>query len=197
MHRVIIIFIILVIILILWHLSTESNYVKSNIDQHEYFVMNQSDRQQAADILAQIKKNLITLRNFLIKHQDDPEFVKYRENIQLLSNNLSKINIRENIEPGKYTSYLVNKGDELVMCLRSDKNKKIHDINMLMFVAIHELTHASSDEYILGEEHTKQFSELMAFFLQCAITIGLYTYIDYSKNNKEYCGINVNATPLE
>jgi len=188
-------FIIFLVAIIIIYSHHESYYVKSNIDGNEYFVMKRSDKTIAADTLAQIKQNLIKLRNHLIENQNNPEYVEYQKNIRLLANNLEKINIKENITPGKYTSYLVNKGDELVMCLRS-KDNQIHDLNTLMFVAIHEMAHASSSEYILGEEHTKEFSQLMAFLLKTSIALGIYRYVDYGKESIEYCGITVDATPL-
>lgn len=196
MKRVIIIFFVVVIVYGIYYVFNESNYVKSDVDQNEYFVMERFDKLAAANTLARIKQNLIKLRNHLIIHQNEPKYIKYKSNINLMTNNITEINIRENNNPGKYTSYLVNKGDELVMCLRSGKDQHIHDMNILMFVAIHELAHACSDEYILDDNHTDTFSDLMAFLLQIAIGIGIYKYTDYNKNSIEYCGIDVNATPL-
>ena len=43
----------------------------------------------------------------------------------------------------KYTSYSVNKGEKIVMCIRNKKsaNQDIIKLNTLMFVAFHETAH--------------------------------------------------------
>ena len=91
-----------------------------------------------------------------------------------------------------YTSYSVNKGEELVFCLKSKKKQnKYHNINLLMYVALHELAHVACPEL----HHTPLFKRIFAFFCKIAIKLKLWIYEDYEKNPKEYCGMNITSTP--
>ena len=77
------------------------------------------------------------------------------------------------------------------MCLRNTNND-LHDINTLMFVAIHELAH----NYNVGEiGHTNHFWKLMKQILDIAEKHNLYTYVDYSETPVNYCGMVINNTP--
>jgi hypothetical protein len=62
-----------------------------------------------------------------------------------------------------------------------------------MFVALHELSHIMTKS--VG--HTKEFWDNFKFILQNAIVIGIYNPVDYSKDPKSYCGIQVTDTPLK
>ena len=72
------------------------------------------------------------------------------------------------------------------LCLRSrDEKREIYDINTLMYVVLHELAHVISTEIGHGEEFKRIFKTLV----QDAISIEIYKYVDYSKNNVDYCGM--------
>ena len=74
-----------------------------------------------------------------------------------------------------------------------DQNtNKIHDINTLMFVAIHELAHNVNPS--VG--HDQQFWNTMAMILKIADQNHLYTIVDYSKNPTQYCGMTIDNTPV-
>lgn len=88
------------------------------------------------------------------------------------------------------TAYSVNKGDELVFCLR-DTNNQLHDINTMMFVAIHELAHIVTDEL----QHTDKFWKNMQLLIDQAEYIGVYEPVDYKFNATEYCGVTIDQTP--
>jgi predicted SprT family Zn-dependent metalloprotease len=66
-------------------------------------------------------------------------------------------------------------------------------MNLLIFVVLHELAHLCNyDKYgnpIIG--HGFEFKHIFKFLVEEAIKIGIYTYTDYSKTNKEYCGIKI------
>ena len=97
----------------------------------------------------------------------------------------------ENNGKGKDTSYSVNKGDELVICLRSKKKwNEFHDKNLIMYVILHELSHIGCPGY----GHGDLFKKIFAFFTQVAIELKLYSYVDYSKNPVIYCGLEINAS---
>ena len=96
---------------------------------------------------------------------------KYPDNqscIDLLCENLNeeRTQIYENSNSSEYTSYSVNKGEEIVFCLKSRKDPyNLHDINLMMYVAIHELAHIGCHE--IG--HTDLFKKIFAFYLEVAI----------------------------
>lgn len=97
----------------------------------------------------------------------------------------------ENGEDSVYTSYSVNKGEQIVFCLRSRKNKdSIHDLNLMMYVVIHEMAHVGCPS--IG--HTDEFRMIFAFFTQQAIKLGLYKKIDFNNNPMEYCGMTVSES---
>ena len=65
-----------------------------------------------------------------------------------------EINIMETPADEKNTSYTINKGEKIVICLRSKFLNEIHDINTIMYVVIHELAHVACPEF----GHTPLFS---------------------------------------
>lgn len=94
------------------------------------------------------------------------------------------------------TSYTQDK-KTLIFCLRKKtKNKngehELHDINTLMFVNIHELTHMMNDLW----GHQSDFWILFKFMLENAIECGIYKPVDYSKYPIDYCGLLISYNPL-
>ena len=115
------------------------------------------------------------------------------KDIKRMINNFNPDKISETGRNSKYTSYSVNKGEKIVLCLRSkDSKEKLIDENTLSFVAIHELAHLMTKS--IG--HTPEFWKNFKFLLQNAVKINLYKNEDYSKNPKPYCGIKVTDSPL-
>lgn len=88
------------------------------------------------------------------------------------------------------TSYSINKGDELIFCLRDKETNSLHDVNTMMFVAIHELSHIVTSE----NNHTELFWSNMRSLLKTAEDIGIYTPVDYDRNPVEYCGVMIDKS---
>lgn len=168
--------------------NNELFYVKSSVDNKKYLVQNMQDKEQAANTLAQIRSRLLKLTDHLNKTQ------KKDERVRRLIEKFNPDNMMET-EPGsKFTSYSVNKGEKIHMCLRSrDGRNQIEEFNTLMFVALHEISHIMTKS--VG--HTKEFWANFKYLLEQAVSIGIYTPIDYSKEPQEYCGIQVTDTPLK
>lgn len=134
---------------------------------------------------------LITRINKLIdniKQHPDPDFTLTR--LRYWDNTFVLENIKESWKNDS-TSYSINKGEQLVFCIRDKLNNSIHDINTLMFVAIHELAHIVTNEL----QHTEKFWNNMKKLLQRAEDIGLYHYVDYRTNPVEYCGMMIDSAP--
>ncbi len=94
---------------------------------------------------------------------------------------------------GKYKAYSVNKGEQLALCIRKVEDNSFIDINTIIFVAIHELAHIMTDE--VG--HTPKFWNNMKYLLEKGIEINVYNAVDYSKQPTDYCGQEINSTPLD
>jgi len=100
------------------------------------------------------------------------------------------------LNPSGSTSYTENKGEKLVLCLRNKTpdaqgEYAFHDLNLIMFVELHELTHVMNDRW----GHKQQFWSLFAFLLREAVECGIYTPVDYQKNPQKYCGMNITYNP--
>tara|TARA_B100001248_G_C27291640_1_gene412748 strand:- start:319 stop:897 length:579 start_codon:yes stop_codon:yes gene_type:complete len=162
-------------------------HVKSTVDGKLYLVRKFKDKQQAADMLANISERLSRLVEYVYMNHND------REGVDQLKQNFNTNNIIENTSGGQYTAYSVNKGEELAICLRNAKTNDFIDINLVIFVSIHELAHVMTDE--VG--HTPKFWDNMRFLLEKGEKINIYKPEDYSKNPQIYCGQTINSTPYK
>jgi hypothetical protein len=193
MKKQIIILVCIVIILLFFYLNNAHvTYLKSDTDGQKYLVRDLPHKQEASDMLAMIKKNLIQLDKYMEQNKGSKPFSDYAQYIDNLSAKINTVDIKEGSPDSQYTSYSINKGEEIVFCLRSKKTHDLHDLNLMMFVAIHEASHIACPE--VG--HTPLFRDIFVFFLKNAMTLGIYKYIDFEKNNMEYCGININESPI-
>ena len=161
--------------------------VKSTVDNREYEVRDLPDSLDAANMLADISDKLTKLVEHVVTNDPD------REGVQQLKRNFNSRNIIENTPGGKYTAYSVNKGEQLALCLRDAKDDTFIELNLIIFVAIHEIAHVMTDE--VG--HTKKFWNNMRYLLEEGEKIGIYTPEDYSKNPKMYCGLEINSSPYK
>jgi predicted metal-dependent hydrolase len=168
--------------------SNEVSYTKSTIDDKEYLVRNMEDKQDAANVLAGIRKKLEQICNLMKEKYPDDESVKR------MIEKFNPDNITEAGKNNQYTSYSVNKGEKLVFCIRQkDEKESIVDENTITFVAIHELAHIMTKS--VG--HTDEFWNNFKRLLKEAIDNNLYTKENYSENPKDYCGIKVTDSPLD
>jgi len=168
------------------YFSAHLEPVESTIDHHTYYVRELPDKQKAADNLATIRKNIETLIEHLKKTAPDDIRTKN------LATNFNGDNMSEAPANNQYTSYTINKGEKVVVCLRSKENNSLVDINTMMFVMLHEMTHIATDS--LG--HTPEFWDNFKWVLHESINIGLYRAVDYAKKPQEYCGMKIESTPL-
>lgn len=183
---------ILCIILLISYIYYDSYYselvsVESSIDSRIYLVRNLKDKIEAANLLATIRKKLIQLVNHLeIKFPND-------ERVARLLLRYKPDNLIESTPSNKYTSYSINKGEKVVLCLRSRNSKNILvKKNLLMFVALHEVAHIMTKS--IG--HTKEFWDNFRFLLKESIKTKLYIKQNFRKYPKEYCGTQITDSPL-
>lgn len=177
------IFVISVIIIIQLEKKNEVKYVKSTIDGREYLVRDVENKEEAANVLAKIRANMFKLKDYLVTHED--EYPEYKPYIEQLNNRLSDVEINESSADSMYTSYSVNKGEQIVYCIRSKYDGSIHGINLLMYVALHEMAHVACPEY----GHGDLFKKIFAFLAQTGIKLNIYKKINFAEHPTEYCGM--------
>ncbi len=201
--------------------STEVIFVESPLNNKKYLVRNLADKQDAADLLAEISINLERIIEYLKGTPCDEVFYKFKlrkarqkdetkggvktddhaedkkaldRNIKRLIKNFNPDNFSESTPDVKYTSYSVNKGEKIVFCLRSKKaEQQLVKKNTMMFVAIHELSHLMTES--VG--HEPEFWDNFKFLLLVAINVKSYKHINFNKNPEEYCGTEITDTPLK
>jgi predicted metal-dependent hydrolase len=185
-----IIIIIATIIGIYYIYNYYANYglitVKSNVDNKEYVVQIKDDSLEAANLIAKIRERLVILMEHLEK-----SYGKNDNKIKQLKNNFRPDKLKEGVTTPGYTSYSINKGEQIVLCLRN--NDKLVDINTLFFVVLHEFAHLATES--IG--HTDEFWDNFRWILEEAINIGLYVKQDFKIKNVEYCGMSITSSPLE
>jgi predicted metal-dependent hydrolase len=206
MQKLVNLIVVLVLVFILYiyleNRSYDVTYVKSNVDGREYLVRNMPDRQQAADLLANVRKKLETVTQYLI-NIDDAKLKKYskkigfeemKDNIERLKTRFQPDNISESTPHEKYTSYSVNKGEKIIFCLRAkNKSEQLVKENVIVFVALHELAHVMTKS--VG--HTDEFWSNFQFLLKIAVKLQLYNNTNYNNNPVDYCGTKITDTPLK
>ncbi len=144
-----------------------------------------SNIDKTPNILATIENNILNLVYYLQeKHPND-------ERITRMHKRLQKLKIEEAKHEPNSSSYTINKGELMKLCLRDKKTRDFHDINTLMFVVIHELAHIMT----VSTGHTDEFMTNFKFILSNAADIGIYIPINYEKNPITYCGVEVNHNP--
>ena len=159
---------------------------KSKADNIEYIVRDLKNSQLAAEKLSLINTKL----KQLIESLDESE----RDGIKRLKKRYNPYKLSETEENSKYTSYSLNKGEKIALCIRKDKDDmEFEDENTILFVAIHELSHIMTKS--IG--HEKEFWENMAFLLEKADKLNIYDPVDYSENNTDYCGMEITTTPYD
>ncbi len=164
-------------------------YIKSTVDGKYYTVKNTMYRQQAADTLASLNTKVNTLLKDISEYNKKND--NFSRNIALLENGYSDNILGENLL-SYGTSYTINKGSYVGMCVANKETGAIYDSNILMFVLIHELSHIGCES--VG--HTPEFIRFFQFLLKRGINCGVYVHDDYNKTSKEYCGITINASPI-
>ena len=159
--------------------------VEASDNGMKLMVYNDKDKRKSADLLAEIIKRMFMLRNTLINEKN--KYPEYKQYIELLEENLTeeRTKIYENDPNSDLTSFSVNKGEELAFCLKSKRNGQIHEVNLLIYVALHEMAHIACPE--IG--HGDLFKKIFRFLTLKAIDMGIYQKVDYNQSPVEYCGM--------
>lgn len=167
--------------------NSEVEYVRSNVDGRQYLVQKINQKgagsSEAADALGKISSDIEALiRHMQEKYPDD-------ERTKLMAKRFNPDNVSEGSSHSGYTSYSVGKGQRLVLCLRQTDDS-FASVNVVMYVALHELAHLATKE--IG--HPPSFWKNFSWILKESIAIGIYKKQDYSKDPQQFCGITVDSS---
>ena len=158
----------------------------SNVDGNTYCVRERAKLELASDLLAKVTKKCTDLVNYVAKKYPEDE------DVQRLKKNFNPTRISETLPTSEHTAYSENKGEKLAFCLNTTKEgNKLIDLNTLTFVAIHELSHVMTK----SEGHKQVFWQNFKFLLENAKESNIYQPINYKKEPKEYCGMNITDNP--
>jgi hypothetical protein len=163
-------------------------YIESNTGT-KFLVHKDNIKKEKANLLGEIVSNMYKLKNYLITNINN--YPDYKIYIQQLNNNLTTSTIVYETEPTtELTSYSVNKGEEISFCLKSKKTGDLHDLNLLMYVAVHEMSHIACPE--IG--HGELFKVIFKKFIEVAIQIGIYKKVNFIETPVEYCGMILSSS---
>jgi hypothetical protein len=188
---IIILFAIILSILYKYHLLELFLEYRNSTNGKTYGIQESlTDSTTALELLTKLDNNMMSFVSRLNGKLPNDERVKR------LVKGFKHVKIEETTENehDEDTSYTINKGESMSLCLREgQKPRPFHDYNTLCFVIIHEMAHIAS----VSEGHNYEFIENFKFLLKEAVAMGYYTPVDYSKNPFMYCGkVKVTNNPF-
>lgn len=202
MNTFIIILGVLLVIYFLYHMIytySEIKYVTSDVDGKVYLIRrgnNKSEKflKDSANTLALINKNVMILIDHLGENYINDDGKSHF--LEKLKENYMPYIISEAAVDPRYTTYTIDKRD-MHICLRTrDNNEKIYDINILMYVVLHELAHLCNYDKkgrpILG--HGSEFKFIFRFLVEEAMKLNIYQHTNYTTEPQEYCGIMITTS---
>ena len=163
--------------------------IKSSVDGRTYKVRDMEDKQQAADLLARVRQKIHklfdTMKN---KFPDKPQVKQWVQNFEPSSERFM-----EATPEAEHTSYSVNKGEKIHLCLRQREgaNETLVNENVMTFVALHEMSHVITPT--LG--HGPDFWNNFGWLLKQAEAINIYKYQDFKSHPVTYCGLSITDAP--
>ena len=153
----------------------QTDDINENVDQTNAQTSDQTNAQTSDQTNAQTDAQMI-VQNILINYNPDT----FYENDPRYTSE---------------TSYTVNKGDSMYVCLRQkDDPTKLMDKDTTLFVMLHEVAHIGNYN---GWGHDDRYWTVFKFILQEAVAAGIYTPIDYALQPKNYCGLKITYQPID
>jgi hypothetical protein len=163
--------------------------VKSTVDGRTYKVRDMPDKQQAANLLANVRQKIQRL--YLSAKEKFPNKPQVRQWVQNFTPDSNRF--LEATPDADHTSYSVNKGEKIHLCLRQRQgpNESLVNENVMVFVALHEMAHVITPSVGHGPDFWNNFGWL----LKQAESIGVYQYQDFKSHPVSYCGMNITDSP--
>lgn len=163
--------------------------VRSKVDNKVYKVRDLPDKQAAADLLAKIRIKMGNFMTYLeTRFVDKPQIQRLVKNFRANPERLL-----EATPDANHTSYSVNKGEKVHLCLRQrdGSNEELVDDNVMMFVALHEMSHMITASIGHGPDFWNNFG----FLLKEAEQQGIYKHTDFRSHPVSYCGVSITDSP--
>ena len=180
---------VLLMSLKIYYESDEFNLkcVISSKDGNRYCVRQREKLDEAVNLLAETTEKCTQLVKYMNDTLPDDKRVK-----RLVAKYNPKA-FRETLPTSELTAYSENNGEKIALCLNTTKSgDTLIDLNTLLFVAIHELSHIMTES--IG--HKQDFWQNFKFMLENAKEANIYQPVDYKKSPKEYCGMTINDNPF-
>ena len=166
----------------------DMSYVKSTVDDNSYLVRNLPDKLEAANRLAEVRSRVLRLMKHFKQSNTDNQIAR-----DILKNfDADPSRFSESTPDSSYTSYTLNKGEKIHVCLRQkNATQDLVDVNVLTFVTLHEIGHIGTRE--IG--HTPLFWNNFAWILKQAEELGIYEFQNFAEQPVPYCGISITDQP--
>lgn len=183
-HQYIILGIILILILLLFvdiHVvyTINGNQFKLKPDNEEVL-------KEKAEILYELKQRMNKLVEYMKENSIPDKTVADRLNKRFKNTELRETSLLETS-----TGYTLKKGSEIRLCINKDITTNEYNINLIMFILLHEMAHIMSFTY----GHNEEFSRNMDIIVKTASKIGFYKPRDFSLNPVSYCGTYISNSP--
>jgi hypothetical protein len=160
------------------------------VDGEYYQVRDMPDKQRAADLLAKVRQKIKSLYNYLIvTYPDKPQVQQLKKNFKP-----EPSRIFEATPDAEHTSYSVNKGEAVHLCLRqrNGNDESLINENVMVFVSLHEMAHMITSTIGHGPDFWNNFGWL----LKQAEEKGIYKYQNFSAQPVPYCGVKITDSPV-
>jgi len=162
---------------------TDDRVVVKGSDGRKYKVRNTTRKQETADALARLNTKVTAFIKRLIQESD----TEHKAMALRLSKRYDPDALSEGRVDKRFTSYTINKGEQVVLCLRTrDAKDQIYDDNLIFYVTLHELAHISS----VTEDHSPEFHQNFRYLLRKASEWDVWKRVD---RPFQYCGMKVNG----
>ena len=184
MDKFVLIILILIIIFVFYFASEKiffklkGTYIQTNNNQ--YLVKNTENKLKKVEILDKLFSDIdYILSQFKLEGYDIESVRKKIKNMEIIENLTDED-----------SSYTINKGERMVVCLANRETDKIYNYNLILYVLLHEVSHMICKSYGHGEEFKIIFHKLC----KKAIELGKYKYVNYKKYPEEYCSLTLNTS---
>lgn len=166
-------------------------HVRSKVDGLMYNVRDMPDKQEAADLLARVRRKLQRLIDVLRqRYPNKPQVIQLNEKFEA-----DPKRFYEATPDSEHVSYSVNKGDSIHLCLRQKDQAKepLVDENVMVFVALHEMGHVITSPSV--KSHGPEFWNNFGWLLREAEALEIYKYQDFRAHPVKYCGESITDQP--
>jgi hypothetical protein len=198
---------LILLILLIWYYTP--GRIDVPVDGRNWSVIEDyHNADDAAKLLSRVHSRMLKFLSHLREkyHIDEPDDIAAEHDHSWRNDDVYKIvdTLLDNYNPDVFyendpryssdTSYTINKGDSMYICLRKKNNPHLlEDEESVFFVMLHECAHIANYN---GWGHDDRFWTVFKFLLHEAVEAGVYTPIDYEKYPVDYCSLKIYYQPL-